>query len=65
MSASQSAVPQTQLAGLAAVPSAAVQVGTALQRLLLDVSQMSPVADVQAPEASQTQGPGLAVAPSP
>ena len=28
-------------------------------------AQTSPVADVQAPEAPQTQGDGLAVAPSP
>ena len=64
--ASQSAVPQAQLAPLATLPSVVVHVGTALHRpLLLDVSQMSPVADVQAPEAPQTQGAGLAVAPSP
>ena len=35
-----------------------------LQVLAEDV-QTSPVADVQAPEAPQTQGTGLAVAPSP
>ena len=35
-----------------------------LQVLEEDV-QTSPVADVQAPEAPQTQGAGLAVAPSP
>ena len=65
MAASQSFVPHTQSAGLAAEPSVVVQVGAGLQRSLLDVSQMSPVADVQAPEAPQTQGAGLAVAPSP
>ena len=32
---------------------------------LLQASQKNPVADVQAPEAPQTQGPALAVAPSP
>ena len=32
---------------------------------LLDESQKSPVADVQAPEAPQTQGAELAVAPLP
>ena len=102
----QSVVPHAQLALLAAVPFLMVQVGTVLQRSLLDVSQKSPVADqqstephlqtppfseaplpseqaaawlqvleedaqtspvadVQAPEAPQTQGAGLAVAPSP
>ena len=62
--ASQSAEPQAQLAALAAVPFVVVQVGTALHRSLLDVSQMSPVADVQAPEAPQTQDAAFAVAPS-
>ena len=48
------------------MPSVVAQVGTALHRSLLDVSQMSPVADVQGtPEVPQTQGAGLAVAPSP
>ena len=65
MAASQSVVPHAQLAGLAAVPFLMAQVGTELQRSSFDVSQMSPVADVQAPEAPQTQGAGLAVAPSP
>ena len=63
--ASQSLVPHAQLAALAAEPSVVVQVGAGLQRSLLDVSQKSPVEDVQAPEAPQTQGAGLAVAPSP
>ena len=62
---SHTAVPHAQLALLAAVPLVMVQVGTALQRSSFDTSQMSPVADVQAPEAPQTQGAGLAVAPSP
>ena len=61
----QSAVPHAQSALLATVPSVVAHVGTALHRLLLEVSQMSPVGDVQAPEAPQTQGAGLAVAPSP
>jgi len=65
VAASQSVVPQTQLDGLSAVPSVLAQVGNRLHRLLLDMSQKSPVADVQAPEAPQTQGAGLAVAPSP
>ena len=65
VAASQSVMPQAQLAGLAAVPFLMAQVGTELQRSSFDVSQMSPLADVQAPEAPQTQGPGLAVAPSP
>ena len=65
MAASQSVVPHAQLAGLAAVPFLVAQVGTELQRSSFDVSQMSPVADVQAPEVPQTQGVGLAVAPSP
>ena len=43
----------------------AVQVGTALHRSLLDVSQKSPVAGVQACEAPQAQGAGLAMTPSP
>ena len=34
-------------------------------QVLEEDTQMSPVADVQAPEAPQTQGVGLAVAPSP
>ena len=51
--------------GLAAVPSLDTQVGVVRQGSLLDVSQKSPVADVQAPEAPQTQGARLAVAPSP
>ena len=34
-------------------------------QVLEEDAQTSPVADVQAPEAPQTQGAGLAVAPSP
>ena len=65
VAASQSAVPQAQLAALAAEPSVVVQVGTALHRSLLDVSQKSPVASVHAFFAApQTQGAALAVAPS-
>ena len=64
MAASQSAVPHAQLAGLVTVPSVVAQMGTALHELNEEV-QKSPVADVQAPEAPQTQGAGLAVAPSP
>ena len=60
----QSVVPQAQLAPLATVPFVAAHVGTLLQRSSLDVSQMSPVADVQAPEAPQTHGAGFAVTPS-
>ena len=33
--------------------------------MLEEVAQTSPVVDVQAPEAPQTQGAGLTVAPSP
>ena len=57
-------MPHAQLAGLAAVPSVVVQAATDLHELNEEV-QKSPVADVQAPEAPQTQGTGLAVAPSP
>ena len=63
MAASQSVVPQAQLAGLAAVPSVVAHVGT--RHRLSSAKQKSPVADVQAPEAPQTHGAGLAVAPSP
>ena len=63
MAASQSEVPQAQSAPLAAVPFVMRQVALVLQRSLLDVSQKSHVADVQAPEVPQTQGAGLAVAP--
>ena len=61
---SQSVVPHAQSALLGAVPFLMSQVGTGLQRLSFDVSQMSPVVNVQAPELPQTQGPALAVAPS-
>ena len=64
VAASQSVVPHAQLAEWAAVPFLMAQVGTELQRSSFDVSQMSPLADVQAPEAPQTQRAGLAVAPS-
>ena len=105
MAASQSVVPHTQFAGLAAVPSVVAQAATELHKLNEDVqkspvpdqqstephlqtppfteaplpseqaaawlqvleedAQTSPVADVQSPKAPQTQGAGLAVAPSP
>ena len=105
VAASQSVVPQAQLAGLATVPSVPAQATKELHELNEDVqkspvpdqqstephlqtppfseaplpseqvaawlqvldedAQTSPVADVQAPEAPQTQGVGLAVAPSP
>ena len=67
---SQSTMPQAQLASLGAVPSVVAHVGNLLQRLLLDVSQKSPVVCVQSAPAGdestppQTQGPALAVAPS-
>ena len=62
---SQSIVPQAHLNLLAVVPVVCAQVGTVAQRSLLDMSQKSPeVADVQAPEAPQTQGAALAVTPS-
>ena len=65
VAASQSVVPHAQLAGLVAVPSVVAQAAKELHELNEDV-QKSPVADVQqAPEAPQTQGAGLAVAPSP
>ena len=63
--ASQLVVPHAQFSLLSAVPSVTVHVRAVLQRSLLDVSQKSPVADVQAPEVPQTQGAGLAVTPSP
>ena len=46
------------------VPLPSEQAAAWLQVLEED-AQTSPVADVQAPEAPQTQGAGLAVAPSP
>ena len=47
--ASQSLVPHAQSAGLATEPSVVAQAGTGLHLLsLLDVSQKSPVTDVQA-----------------
>ena len=104
LAASQSVVPQAQLAGLAAVPSVVAQatkrhrLSSAKQKSPVpdqqstephlqtplfseaplpseqvaawlqvpeEDAQTSPVADVQAPEVPQTQGAGLAVAPSP
>ena len=62
--ASQTLVPHAQSAGLAAVPFVLAQGAKERHELIEDV-QTSPVADVQIPEAPQTQGPGLAVAPSP
>ena len=44
-------------------PLSSVQAAPRLQVLVED-AQTSPVAAVQAPEVPQTQGPGLAVAPS-
>ena len=64
---SQTAVPHSQLAGLAAVPSVVAQAGMGLHLLSsLDVTQKKPVADVQMLEAPQMQRPvKMAVAPSP
>ena len=45
-------------------PLSSEQAGAWLQVLEED-AQTSPVVDVQAPEAPQTQGAGLAVAPAP
>ena len=53
---------QTPLLSEAPLPSE--QVAAWLQVLEKDV-QTSPVADLQTPEVPQTQGDGLAVAPSP
>ena len=64
MAASQSVVPHAQFAGLAAVPSVMAQAAKELHELNEEV-QKSPVAEVQVPERPHTQGPGLAVAPSP
>ena len=64
MAASQTVVPHAQFSLLAAAPSVVAQATKELHELNEDV-QKSPVADVQAPEAPQTQGAGLAVAPSP
>ena len=61
---SQSVVPHAQLAGLAAVPFVVAHAANERHELNKEV-QKSPVADVQAPEVPQTQGPGLAVAPLP
>ena len=64
VAASQSVVPHAQLAGLATAPFVVAQATKELHELNEDV-QKSPVVDVQALKAPQTQGPELAVAPSP
>ena len=61
----QSTEPQLQTPPFSEAPLPSEQAAAWLQVLQEDVSQTSPVADVQAPEAPQTQGAGLAVAPSP
>ena len=53
---------QTPLLSEAPLPSRHT---AAWRQVLVEDAQTSPVADVQAPEAPQTQGAGLAVAPSP
>ena len=60
----QSTEPHLQTPSFSEAPLPSEQVAAWLQVLEEDV-QTSPVADVQAPEAPQTQGAGLAVAPSP
>ena len=60
----QSTVPHLQTPPFSEVPLSSEQATAWLQVLEEDV-QTSPVADVQAPEVPQTQGAGLAVAPSP
>ena len=64
VAASQSVVPHAQFTELAAVPFVLAHATKELHELNEDV-QKSPVADVQAPEAPQTQGAGLAMVPSP
>ena len=64
VSASHSAVPQTQAPELGAVPFVTAQEGSRLHRLMA-ASQWSPVMLASQPVVPQTQGPGLAVAPSP
>ena len=60
----QSTEPHLQTPPFSEAPLLSEQVVAWLQVLEED-AQTSPVADVQAPEAPQTQGAGLAVAPSP
>ena len=60
----QSTEPHLQTPSFSEAPLASEQVAAWLQVLEED-AQTSPVADVQAPAAPQTQGAGLAVAPSP
>ena len=56
--------PHLQTPVFSEAPLPSEQVAAWLQ-VLEEAVQTSPVADVQAPEAPQTQGAGLAVAPSP
>ena len=60
----QSTEPHLQTPPFSKAPLLSEQEAAWLQVLEED-AQTSPVADVQAPEAPQTQGAGLAVAPSP
>ena len=60
----QSTEPHLQTPSFSEAPLPSEQAAAGLQVLEEDV-QTSPVADQQAPEAPQTQGAGLAVAPSP
>ena len=60
----QSTEPHLQTPPFSEAPLPSEHVAAWLQVLEED-AQTSPVADVQAPEAPQTQGAGLAVAPSP
>ena len=60
----QSTEPHLQTPAFSEAPLPSEHVAVWLQVLEED-AQTSPVADVQAPEAPQTQGAGLAVAPSP
>ena len=64
VAASQSIVPQAQLAPLAAVPSTVRQVGTGLQRPLLNViSQKSPVVAAAQSASPQAQSAPFASVP--
>ena len=60
----QSTDPHLQTPPFSEAPLPSEHTAAWLQALEED-AQTSPVADVQAPEAPQTQGVGLAVAPSP
>ena len=60
----QSTEPHLQTPPFSKAPLPSEQAAAWLQVLEED-AHTSPVADVQAPEAPQTQGAGLAVAPSP